>query len=89
VSALIPTLVMVLSGMLVPLPFFPDWAQSLLDFLPFRGLVDVPFRLYVGHLPPSSCLPLFAHQLVWTLALVGLGRWILARGTRRLVVQGG
>lgn len=89
VSALIPTLVMVLSGMMVPLPFFPDWAQSLLNVLPFRGLIDVPFRLYLGHLPPNTCLPLLAHQLAWTVALVLLGRWILARGTRRLVVQGG
>jgi ABC-2 type transport system permease protein len=89
VSALIPTLVTVLSGMVVPLPFFPDWAQGVLNVLPFRGLIDVPFRLYLGHLPPSQCLPLFAQQMAWTLALVGLGRWILARGTRRLVVQGG
>jgi ABC-type uncharacterized transport system permease subunit len=30
-----------------------------------------------------------AHQLVWTFVLVALGRWLLARGVRRLVVQGG
>ncbi len=89
VAELIPTLVVVFSGMVVPLPFFPPWAQRLLDFLPFRGLVDVPFRLYLGHLPPSHALPLVAQQLLWTAALVALGRWLLARGTRRLVVQGG
>jgi ABC-2 type transport system permease protein len=30
-----------------------------------------------------------AHQPLWPVALVGLGRWLLARGVRRLVVQGG
>jgi ABC-2 type transport system permease protein len=89
VAELLPTLVVVFSGMVVPLPFFPDWAQRALDFLPFRGLVDVPFRLYLGHLPATQALPLFAHQLLWTAALVALGRWLLARGTRRIVVQGG
>jgi ABC-2 type transport system permease protein len=88
-AELIPTLVVVFSGMVVPLPFFPDWAQRFLDFLPFRGLVDVPFRLYLGHLPPSRAVPLVAQQLLWTAALVGFGRWLLARGTRRVVVQGG
>lgn len=86
---LITGLVTVFSGMVVPLPFFPDWAQGVLNFLPFRGLVDVPFRLYSGHIPPYEALPLLAHQLAWALALIVVGRGLLARGTRRLVVQGG
>lgn len=89
IGTLVSTLVIILSGMVVPLPFFPDWAQSVVGFLPFRGLVDVPFRLYMGHLPPGHILGLFAHQLAWTLALVAASRYALRRGTRRLVVQGG
>ena len=81
--------VAIFSGMYVPLPFFPVWARTVLDVLPFRGLVDVPFRLYIGHIPPSEILPLFAHQLAWALGLIGLGRVLLARGIRRLVIQGG
>lgn len=78
-----------LTGLVVPLPFFPDWAQRILDFLPFRGLFDIPARLYSGNLPAESALPLFAQQLAWTAALVLFGHWLLARGARRLVVQGG
>jgi ABC-2 type transport system permease protein len=82
-------LAMILSGAIVPLPFFPEWAQPALNFLPFRGLVDVPHRLYMGHIPAGEVGLLFAHQLAWTLALIAAGRLTLARGTRRLVVQGG
>ena len=89
VEGLVVTLVLVFSGALVPLPFFPQWAQTALDFLPFRGLIDVPFRLYLGHLPPLAVFPLLAHQLAWTLALLLAGRGLLGRGLRRLVVQGG
>ena len=32
---------------------------------------------------------ILAHQLFWAVALFALGRVALARGTRRLVVQGG
>jgi ABC-2 type transport system permease protein len=89
VTRLILAVAPLLSGLLVPLPFFPGWAQAILDFLPFRGLMDLPFRLYVGHIPAGQTGAVLLHQLAWTVALVLLGRALLAHGTRRLVVQGG
>jgi ABC-2 type transport system permease protein len=89
VSVLILGAVFILSGGIVPLPLFPDWAQPLLNVLPFRGLVDVPFRLYMGHIPDEEIILALVHQSVWIVGLVVLGRLVLARGKRRLVVQGG
>jgi len=86
---LVPAAVVILSGMIIPLPLFPDWAQGVLNALPFRGLVDVPFRLYMGHIPPGQVFGLLAQQLTWTAALAALGYWLLRRGVRRLSVQGG
>ncbi len=89
ITHLMTAAVWVFSGILVPLPLFPDWAQAILNVLPFRGLIDIPFRLYMGHIPPGDLLPLLAHQAIWILAIIFLGRILLSRGTRRLVVQGG
>ena len=89
VNAILMPAIFILSGSIVPLPFYPEWAQPLLDILPFRGLVDIPFRLYLGHLPASVLPELLLHQILWTLALVCAGGLLLSRGTRRLVVQGG
>ena len=86
---LLTTLATFLSGMIVPLPLFPDWAQPIVQALPFAGLIDLPFRLFTGHIPPGAVLPVLRHQLLWTAALVVAGRWLLARGLRRIVVQGG
>ena len=81
--------VWLLSGMILPIPLFPDKIRIVLTLLPFRGLIDTPFRLYMGHIPVSHVAPVLAHQLIWTVTLILFGRWLLQRGTRRLVVQGG
>ncbi|HZO90201.1 MAG TPA: ABC-2 family transporter protein [Chthonomonadaceae bacterium] len=86
---LMAALVTIFSGLVLPLPLFPNWAQPVLNFLPFRGIIDAPLRVYMGHIPPAQIGAVLAHQIGWTLALALLERALLARGTRRLVVQGG
>ena len=54
-----------------------------------RKMIDTPFRLYVGNLPVSALPLTLAHQALWTIALVFLGRYLLARALQRMVVQGG
>ena len=82
-------LIFFFSGIVIPVPMFPDWMQRSLTRLPFRGLIDTPFRIYMGVFTGSAVVLGLMHQLAWTVALVALGRMVLARGMRRLVVQGG
>lgn len=78
-----------LSGMVLPLPLFPEWMQAVLNFLPFRGLIDLPFRMLTGHLDASELPYIIGFQLGWTVALMIFGRWLLSRAVGRLVIQGG
>lgn len=80
---------LLMSGMIIPLPLFPDWLATVFYALPFSGLADTPYRVYTGNYEAWKALPLFAHQLGWTVVLVLLGRWVLGRGLKRVVVQGG
>lgn len=89
IDRIAPGIILVLSGMIVPLPLFPEWLQPLLVLQPFRGLVDVPFRIYSGHMPLSLAMIEVLGQVIWLCALVGGSRLLLARGARKLVVQGG
>jgi ABC-2 type transport system permease protein len=86
---IVVSMVIFFSGQYVPLPLMPDWRRWLDEFLPCRGLIDIPFRLYLGHIPAADGLWLMASQLAWTAAIVIAGRALLALGKRRLVVQGG
>jgi len=82
-------LIFFFSGIVIPLPMFPDWMQQLIAILPFRGLMDTPSRIYLGVISGLPAVLALLHQIVWIVALVLLGRLVLARGLRRLVVQGG
>jgi len=82
-------LLWVFSGMIIPLALMPDWLQPVLNALPSRGLMDIPFRLFNGSLPPSAVWGLLGHQLGWCAALIMIGRGLMDRAKRRLVVQGG
>ena len=84
-----PGLVTLLSGMLIPIPMMPKWAQPIVYALPFRGVCDTPYRIYTGNIPPPEALPAIGQQFVWALVLIVLGRVLFARGIGRLVVQGG
>lgn len=86
---LLSTAVSLLSGLVIPLPMLPGWAQPILRWLPFAGLSDLPCRIYSGHIATGDLGLVLTRQLGWTIALVALGRWLLGRGMRRLVVQGG
>jgi ABC-2 type transport system permease protein len=86
---MLAALVSICSGLLIPLPLFPDGVRAVLEWLPFAGLADLPYRIYTGHVPADELGLVLVRQLAWTALLIALGRWLMRRGLRRLVVQGG
>jgi ABC-2 type transport system permease protein len=89
IARLAPSIIFLLSGMLLPLVFFPAGMQPFLNALPFRAIIDTPFRIYMGNIPPSEWPGVLAHEVFWICALIMLGRSLVARGMARLTVQGG
>lgn len=89
IQRLMPHATLLLSGLFIPLPLFPDWLQPFLSLQPFRGIIDIPIRLYTGVIPQGEALYYLGFQLVWTLILVGAGRWLMGRALRQIAVQGG
>ena len=86
---LIPALVLVFSGGIIPLVYFPDWAQQVLTVMPFSGLIEIPLRFYIGYLPPSEVFAYAGMQLAWTFVFILIGQGLLRIAMRRVVVQGG
>lgn len=89
ITRLLPHIVTFFSGMIVPLPLLPSWAQPFLRLQPFSSLVNTPSLLFCQVLPASAIWETLALQLGWTAVFVLLGRAIMRRGLSRLTVGGG
>ena len=88
-NAMMTGVVTVFSGLVVPLPLFPDALQPFLYWQPFRGLADVPFRIYSGHIDPHAAVFEILLQFAWA-AVIALGGYaLMAYAKSRVVVQGG
>lgn len=77
------------AGMIIPVPLMPDWLQKVAYALPFRWTADFPFRVYSGHIGEAEALWGIFIQMIWLVALIGIGYVILNRALRQVVVQGG
>ena len=78
-----------LSGVMVPLWFFPAWLAAIAGHLPFAWVSYYPAAVYLGKLDPGHALLYFAIGLVWLGLLLGGLTWLWSRARHRLVVQGG
>ena len=75
-----------LGGIILPLSFYPEWAQAALAWLPFQAVAYSPVSIYLGKLEP---LRVVAIQALWVAVLYALGRWLWRRAALHLTVQGG
>ncbi|HEX4196083.1 MAG TPA: hypothetical protein VHZ26_01445 [Caulobacteraceae bacterium] len=89
VNSFVAPLAILFSGNLIPLPLFPDWARVALFVQPFAGVVDIPFRIYLGQITGWVAWAGLGVQVFWIVVLVGLGRLWMGRVMGRLQVQGG
>ena len=78
-----------LSGLLLPLSFFPPVAARILEALPFAAVSQVPVLIYLGRTHGSGMGAALALQAAWAAALWGLSALLWRRAVRRLTVQGG
>ena len=78
-----------LCGAYVPIVFFPVWLETICRILPFAWMLQVPIEVWLGEHQGIDLLLVYAAQAAWLIALVVVGRVVMARAVQRVVVQGG
>lgn len=82
-------LIELLSGVLVPISFFPEWAQRVMAWLPFQHIAFTPLELYLGKLDARGAALALATQWAWVVGLLWLGHVWWHRSARRITIHGG
>ncbi len=82
-------LIELLSGLLIPLNFFPRAFQLISSWLPFEHIAYTPLQIYLGRLSLTASLRRVALEYVWVAALLLLGHLWWTRATRKITIHGG
>lgn len=71
-----------LSGILVPILYFPESVQQIFQFLPFQHLAFTPIQFMLGNITPLTLLQNLLILLSWTVVLVFLHRSVWMYGLK-------
>ncbi|MBL4936039.1 ABC-2 family transporter protein [Clostridium sp. YIM B02515] len=77
------------SGQLIPIAFFPELLQKIMQFFPFSSLNYIPVMIYLKKLTGMALVQALGIQLLWIALLYLLSLWFWNRATNKLVILGG
>jgi ABC-2 type transport system permease protein len=80
---------MLLSGYLLPLELFPDWARTLTYLLPFRYMLGFPVEILIGAAEPAEVARGLAVQWAYALSCIAAALALWRVGVRRFGAFGG
>ena len=86
---MINTLCGILGGFFIPIPLMPTAIQNVLNYLPFRFIIDLPFRIYIGSIGLKSALMFSLLSLAWLIVLIVVGKLLMKQALKKTVIQGG
>jgi ABC-2 type transport system permease protein len=78
-----------LSGVVVPIAFFPDWAISVMKWLPFQAITYLPGSVFTGRIHGEAIWNALIVQVIWTAVLIVPIILVWRAARQRLFVQGG
>lgn len=78
-----------LTGAIIPLPFFPEKVERVVNYLPFASMQNLPLRIYGGNVSGVKLYEGILLQLFWCAVLIAWGKWLMNRSLCKVTVQGG
>ena len=89
IASIFYTIMTLLSGVAIPLPFLPDMIHTINYILPFRLTSDLAFRTYSGSMGLNSVLISILMQIIWIIILILIGKMIMKKVLTKASIQGG
>lgn len=86
---LITSVVEFFAGAIIPIPFFPEKMQAVLEVLPFASMQNVPLRIYSGSMSEEQMVRAIWLQVMWFVILTIVGKLLCGLAEKKVIVQGG
>lgn len=83
------SLVEFFAGAIIPLPFFPEKIQLVMELLPFAAMQNVALRIYSGSMNQTEMTKAVILQVFWLIVMVTGGRLLCSVAEKKVTVQGG
>lgn len=88
-ATMFPIIMMFFSGLILPVPLFPERLYSIVVLSPFIGLMDTPARIIIGVLQGDAALSALGVQLFWILTITLLNKTLLNFRLKSVTINGG
>jgi len=77
------------SGLLLPISFFPGWAQAVMKYLPFQGISYFPSMIVTKGFSQAQAIDAITQQFVWVILLFFPIQILWSLAKKQLIIQGG
>lgn len=77
------------AGAIIPLPFFPERVQKIMELLPFASMQNVALRIYSGSMNFHEMKKAIILQIFWLVVITLSGKFLCRLAEKRITVQGG
>lgn len=88
-SQIMGAIINLLSGMLIPISFFPLWAQKIVNFFPFSSTIYTPSMIFLGKINGNNIISSLALQMLWIIILFIISKWMWKKLIKSLTILGG
>lgn len=77
------------AGGVIPLPFFPEKVQKVMELLPFASMQNVALRIYSASMSPPEMKKAILLQIFWLVIITATGKILCSLAEKRITIQGG
>lgn len=78
-----------LSGQLLPIAFFPDWARQIIEFSPFVGIAQNPALILLGKMTLKEEISAILLQILWLGIFETINHFFYNHSIKKITIQGG
>lgn len=82
-------IISIFSGVIAPLTLFPEWFQTISNYLPFKELIYTPIHIYLGQVGMNEIGVIMVKQIIWGILLYIMAKLFFEHAIKKVTINGG